>query len=94
MTQNAVDAEQRNQTDKIDTNITYLERTVKDLINNIDILKIRVDELPDIADLNLILDAVRAKNVQLEQAADMQNSELLSLMSKVQDVSDTLTSVG
>ena len=81
MIQNAVDADQREKTDKIDSEITYLERAVKDLINNLAILKIRVDDLPDIDGLKLTLDTVRAKNDELEQAEELLNSDLLSLVS-------------
>ena len=81
MIQNAVDADQREKTNKIDSEITYLERAAKDIINNLAILKIRVDDLVDLDELKLTLATVRAKNDELEQAEEMLNSDLMSLVS-------------
>ena len=81
MIQNAVDADQRDKTNKIDSEITYLERAAKDIINNLATLKIRVDDLVDLDELKLTLATVRAKNDELEQAEEMLNSDLMSLVS-------------
>ena len=69
-TQEAVDDRQDNTIDKLDTNITSLEVQVAELVRSLNLVKLRVAQLPDLVDLKASLKAIKDKNDLLGPQAD------------------------
>lgn len=78
-TQKAVDASQDAKLVQLVTDVGKLEHKVSELANKTALLKLRVNDLPDFADLNDRLDAIVAKNAMLMMDAMTQDGTLTGI---------------
>lgn len=75
-TNNAADAKQDQRADKVEERTGLVEHKVGDLLVNLDLLKRRVADLPDLSGLYAHLEKVKENNNKLEIAAGEQVDNL------------------
>ena len=77
--QRAVDGKQDSTIDKLDTKLHDLEDEVAKLVQNLNLVKLRVSQLPELTDLKNSLHEIKKKNDELALAADMQSGRAMTV---------------
>lgn len=91
--ENARDEAQDKKIHKLDEKIEKFEDKVSDLINQMTLLKLRVENLPPLDDLNLKLATIAQANADLKVLADNQSDDLATINDTVNDLSGTLVTL-
>ena len=91
--QNAIDASQDKKLHKLDDKVEKYEDKVAQLTNDVDLLKKKVENLPALDDLIERLGVVAGNNISLMSMAGLQESDLVTTVGIVTDLTATVTTL-